>query len=373
MNNSIGALRGSQLCLRTPSRRTRFVATLGHLRRISVRLIGTAVVAVVLQVVSREAEAGCSSTKNLGTLSINFPASISVPANAPAGTVIATVTVPVTGAAAGVNYATCSGSDTLYWAIRAGPVVANRIGTTSVAGIGYTSSLSGGGFGSSIAMDSGWSNAATPGGPASPTFQSQVSVTANLVVTGPVASGPLSLNPGGGAGLPNQVAAYFVNASGGTLFNVVVPANSSTITSSACSVTTSAISVTLPVISPSAFQRVGSTAGAQATSINLNCPSSVVRIFITLTDNTTPANTSNSLSLKPNSTAKGVGLQILNSGNPVNFGPDSKNAGNVNQWFVGTSNGGVVKIPLVVQYLQTASPVVPGTVNGAATFTMSYQ
>jgi type 1 fimbria pilin len=287
--------------------------------------------------------------------------------------VVATVTAPVTGAVADLKYASCSGGDTLYWAIRDGAVIANRIGATSVAGIGYTSSLSGGGFGNDITMDSGWSNSSTPGGPGSPAFHSQLSVTVKLVVTGPVASGSLSLNPGGGAGFSNQVAAYFVNGSGTTLFNVVVPASSTTIKSSACSVTTPAIAVTLPPVSSSAFQRIGSTAGAQNTSIDLNCPSSPVRIFITLTDSTTPTNTSSNLTLKQGSTAKGVGLQILSAGNPVNFGPDSSNAGNTNQWFVSTSNGGMVKIPLVVQYIQTGTPVAPGSVNGTATFTMSYQ
>jgi type 1 fimbria pilin len=335
--------------------------------------IGFSIVAAMLLLDASEANAGCSRTVNLGTTSVSFPAAISIPPNAPVGTVVATVTAPVSGAAADLKYASCSGSDTLYWAIQAVPVVANRVGTTSVAGIGYTSFLSGGGFGNDITMDSGWSNSATPGGPTSPSFQSQLSVTVKLVVTGPVASGALSLNPGGGAGLPNQVAAYFVNNSGTTLFNVVVPANSTTITSSACSVTTPSIAVTLPPVSSSAFQRVGSTAGARNMSIDLNCPSSPVRIFITLTDSTTPTNTSSNLSLKPNSTAKGVGLQILNAGNPVNFGPDSSNAGNTNQWFVSTSNGGMVQIPLVVQYIQTGTPVAPGSVNGTATFTMSYQ
>ncbi|WP_425497095.1 fimbrial protein [Paraburkholderia humisilvae] len=137
--------------------------------------------------------------------------------------------------------------------------------------------------------------------------------------------------------------------------------------------TTPAISVSLPAMSSSVFQRVGSTAGAQTTSINLNCPSSTIRVFITLTDSTTPSNTSTTLSLKPGSTAQGVGLQILNAGNPVSFGPDSPSAGTTNQWLAGVSNGGVMSIPLVIQYVQTESLVRPGTVNGVATFTMSYQ
>ena len=49
---------------------------------------------------------------------------------------------------------------------------------------------------------------------------------------------------------------------------------------------------------------------------------------MTLTDATTPSNTTDLLSLKPSSTAAGVKLRILKSNsNPVFFGPDSAVAG----------------------------------------------
>ncbi len=156
-------------------------------------------------------------------------------------------------------------------------------------------------------------------------------------------------------------------------FNAIVPDNSTAIAASSCTVTTSSLAVTLPNVSPGAFQGIGSTAGTQAISIGLNCQASNARVFMTLTDNTTPTNTSSTLSLKAGSTAQGVGLQILNAGGPVKFGPDSPAAGSTNQWFVGTATGGAMSVPLGVRYIQTATPVRPGTVNGIATFTMSYQ
>ncbi|HVE10416.1 MAG TPA: fimbrial protein [Paraburkholderia sp.] len=198
-------------------------------------------------------------------------------------------------------------------------------------------------------------------------------MTVNLVVTGPVSSGSLSVNPSGGAGIKNQVAAFFVNYSGTMLFTAVLAANSSAIIASACNVTTPSIVVDLPTVSSSAFRQIGDTAGARTTAINLTCPSSAIRVFVTLTDNTNPTNTSNTLTLKPDSTAQGVGLQILNEAGPVSFGSDSAAAGNTNQWFAGTSNSGTVLIPLVVRYVQTAAQVRPGGVKGVATFTMSYQ
>lgn len=57
----------------------------------------------------------------------------------------------------------------------------------------------------------------------------------------------------------------------------------------------------------------------------------------------------------------------------VSFGPDSSVAGNTNQWLVGNAISGQMNIPLTVKYVQTAQTIKAGTVNGVATFTMSYQ
>jgi type 1 fimbria pilin len=319
------------------------------------------------------AHADCSPAVNLGDVPVSFPSTISVPANAAVGTVVAAVTVPIPGATAGVTYASCSGSGNIYWAIRAGTVIANRVGTTSVAGIGYTSSLSGGGFSGNVVMDTTLNATSLPGGLSAPQFQSQLYLTVNLVKTGPVTPGPLTLNPSGSSGLPGVVAVFFAGDGGQSVFRSVLASNATSIATSACSVTTPSINVALAPVKTSAFQGVGSTAGTQPLALGLTCPSPNVRVFVTLTDNTTPTNTSNMLSLKPDSTAQGVRLQILSNGTPVSFGPDSTNAGNTNQWLVGTSTGGPMSVPLSVQYIESASQVTPGKVDAVATFTMSYQ
>ncbi|WP_199103800.1 hypothetical protein [Aquitalea sp. ASV11] len=68
-------------------------------------------------------------------------------------------------------------------------------------------------------------------------------------------------------------------------------------------------------------------------------------------------------------------MQILNEGTPIGYGPDSSAAGNTNQWQVANIAQGVsnYSIPLGVRYIQTGNTVTPATVNGRATFTMSYQ
>ena len=82
--------------------------------------------------------------------------------------------------------------------------------------------------------------------------------------------------------------------------------------------------------------------------IGLNCASGA-NVYITLSDATTPSNTSSLLSLASNSTAQGIKLRILNSAGPVQFGPDSAAAGTTHQWFLGTSSS-ISGIPLTVQY-----------------------
>jgi type 1 fimbria pilin len=221
-------------------------------------------------------------------------------------------------------------------------------------------------------MDNSWTASTAPGGPSNLTFSSQLSATVNLVVTGPVGSGVLSINPSGSYGIAGVYAVFFVGEFGLSLFRFVA-SGSTTVSVSSCTVNTPKINVNLPQANASALQNVGDTTGATTATIGLNCPAGL-KVNVTLTDATTPTNTSATLTLTPDSSAKGVGLQILNnSGVPVAYGPDSAAAGNLNQWSAGVSAAGAFSIPLSVQYVRTSGTLVPGTVRGLATFTMSYQ
>jgi type 1 fimbria pilin len=139
------------------------------------------------------------------------------------------------------------------------------------------------------------------------------------------------------------------------------------------------VSVNLPVVSLSTLSTVGRTAGDTHFPIGLSCASGA-NVYITLSDATTPGNTTSLLTLAPNSTAQGIKLRILNSAGAVDFGPDSAEAGTTHQWFLGGSNS-VNGIPLTVQYYRddtnpagTAPAVLSaGSVHAQATFTMSYQ
>ncbi|ODV43222.1 hypothetical protein AWV79_19355 [Cupriavidus sp. UYMMa02A] len=128
----------------------------------------------------------------------------------------------------------------------------------------------------------------------------------------------------------------------------------------------------MPTISASALRAAGATAGQTGFNISLSC-SGATAVTMTITDATQPGNVSSNLSLASKSGARGVAYQILYQGTPVSFGPDSANAGNLNQFNVGTLTGAAnLTIPLAARYVRTGT-VTPGSAVANATFTMSYQ
>lgn len=200
---------------------------------------------------------------------------------------------------------------------------------------------------------------------ASSSTPSQFYTRADLVVTGPVGTGTLTNLPsmtvvftGDCIASPKYESPHMQMINAGT-----------TVTGKTCSVTTSSVDVPLPTINPGNLNT--GSAGKAPFSLGLNCTQGVTA-KITLTDASNVSNTSTTLGLAPDSTATGVGLQILSGSTPIAYGPDSAVAGNINQWTVGTSAGGPMTIPLTAQYVRTGT-VTPGTVKGIATFTMSYQ
>ncbi len=348
-----------------PSKLSRLAAVACRRRR----PLGLLIACLALLMSAPEAYAGCDSIGWYAPeVVIKLPTTIVVPPNAPDGAVLATTEpVAVVGATAGKKYANCSGGGLIRWSSN-GPFgsTTNWTGSTSISGIGYTMSLSGGGAVDGMTLNSTYT---VPDGAL--TFTSQLYVELKLVKTGPITKlGTLTLNGTGGYAIT-----FYVGGTGSMtgLVSVAQVAGSSSISSTACTVTSPSPSVPLDPIKASALTGIGSTAGEKSFPITLNCPSAGTKVFITLTDNANPANTSTTLALKSGSTASGVALQVLNQGTPVAFGPDSSAAGNTNQWQAGTSSGGPMDIPLSARYVQTDAKVKAGTVNGVATFTMSYQ
>lgn len=146
-----------------------------------------------------------------------------------------------------------------------------------------------------------------------------------------------------------------------------------------CDVSKKDIDVQLGKVTLGEMKGVGATSSPKSFEVSLKCsggnPGTTTRVFMTLTDSANSANQTDTLSLAPGSEAKGIGIQILRGSNDtlVSYGPDSAAVGNPNQWEVGRYGNGEVSIPFKARYVRTSSTVVPGTANGTATFTMSYQ
>lgn len=151
-----------------------------------------------------------------------------------------------------------------------------------------------------------------------------------------------------------------------------------------CKTSTAAVNVDMGSTPTTSFQGVGSGSPPRPFKIALSCSGgdtgTSTNAHVTLTDANTPGNTSTTLSLVNGSTsgrqtASGIGIEILNKGQPIGFGPDSSVAGNTNQWFAGSISQGqtVLEIPLEARYVQTAPSISPGSADARATFTFSYQ
>ena len=146
-----------------------------------------------------------------------------------------------------------------------------------------------------------------------------------------------------------------------------------------CDLLTPNIAVDLEKVSVGELKSVGATSLPKPMEVRLKCsggnPGTSTRMFMTLTDSANSGNRSDTLSLASGSTAKGVGIQILRGSDNtlVSYGPDSAQAGNPNQWAVGSFGNVDVTIPFRARYVRTSATVIPGKANGVSTFNMSYQ
>lgn len=116
----------------------------------------------------------------------------------------------------------------------------------------------------------------------------------------------------------------------------------------------------------SKFKGPGSTQNSSDFNISLNCDP-LTSVNVTL-DNVTPLEdmVNGVLGLSSNSTAKGVGIQVMHNNLPVKFG-------NLINYGSAPIAGGVVKIPFTASYYQTQSTIRPGTVYATASFSLTYQ
>ncbi len=200
-------------------------------------------------------------------------------------------------------------------------------------------------------------------------FSVPLSMTVSFVTTGPIKSGASTLSS-----IPVVSTAVF--NTGGTTFAkpaMYTGAASGTLSTATCSVQTPGLAVSLPNVTTNAFgSGVGATAGRTGFHLDFTCAQGA-KVSIVITDAVSPSNRTDVLTPSPESTAKGIGVQVLkDQRTTVLFGPDAAGSNVPNQWLIGASPDGSLTLPLSAQYVRTGA-VTAGSVKALATFTMSYQ
>lgn len=184
-----------------------------------------------------------------------------------------------------------------------------------------------------------------------------------------VKTGPIT----GGGAISGNVAQYIATGPGVVIVGmgpsspiIVVPAVPT------CSTTTPDVLVNLDAADVGGFATTGSTLSEKAFNVSLSCSGgnagTKTSVFMSLADQTTPANTTQTLSLTSASTATGVGVQVLRNDVPISW-VSSTNRFKVQDVLPGNST---VDIPFKARYIRTGA-MTAGLVQGIATFTMEYQ
>ncbi|MGA7813556.1 MAG: fimbrial protein [Caballeronia sp.] len=202
-----------------------------------------------------------------------------------------------------------------------------------------------------------------------PFMYKDVQVTASFVVIGAIKAGASTFSSAPIVKITLETLGISGTWSKSPLYTGV---GTGTLSTATCSVQTDALAVPLPNITNRALSSgVGTTAGRKTFGLSFTCASGA-QVSIVITDAVSPSNRSNVLTLAPDSTARGVGVQILKDKDvPVLFGPDAAGPGVMNQWLIGASPNGTLLLPLSAQYIRTGD-VTPGSLRALATFTMSY-
>ncbi|MRT03438.1 fimbrial protein [Ewingella americana] len=146
------------------------------------------------------------------------------------------------------------------------------------------------------------------------------------------------------------------------LVMTIILSGSNTITPVACSVNNTVINVSLDDAVVVDFNGIGSTAKPKDFNIGLNCDAGT-KVKLTLDGNA--AGPAGVLALNAGTTqAEGIGIQLLKGTTPVALGSPLD--------FGTADTAGNMQLPLIARYYQTEAPIISGTANTTATFTLAY-
>lgn len=180
-------------------------------------------------------------------------------------------------------------------------------------------------------------------------------VTFNLIKTGNISSGLLS---------PGEMSMLTADGVATTTYTVT----GGTIIAPTCSVVTSSSNAVLGNHLTTDFTGAGSATASVVAPVQLNCPESGMKVFVTLsaTPDTSTVQ-SGAIKVSPSSglTAGGIAIQMLDSNNngiPLN-----------SQIQYITTAQGTFDFGWKARYLQTGSTVTAGDANASATISLTYQ
>lgn len=129
--------------------------------------------------------------------------------------------------------------------------------------------------------------------------------------------------------------------------------------------TLSDTSVALDDARGSDLPSVGATAKVRSFDVSINCPAYGPTVELVLEDANAPGSTGSELTPTGDSSTEGIRIQLLRSGQPVQFGQP---------WIQPLPvTGGRQSISLQARYLRTDVRMSPGEIKGIATLTATYQ
>jgi type 1 fimbria pilin len=157
-----------------------------------------------------------------------------------------------------------------------------------------------------------------------------------------------------------------------TTAQVIINPTTIIVSATGCTVLTKTANVDLGTVDVRTLPAVGSTSPSGTFNVSLYCDQKV-SVNATLSDQTHPANYSSAVSLTSDSNASGVGVQFLYNGTVLALGADSSASGNLNQFFIQTTDQAqTLNLPFEARYIRMGD-IEPGTANALAGITFSYQ
>lgn len=122
--------------------------------------------------------------------------------------------------------------------------------------------------------------------------------------------------------------------------------------------------VSLPDVEAADLAAADSHAHETGFNVRMTCSSAGIPLSFTITDANQASNTGTWLVPTAGSTAKGVSIELLRGGTPVELRKT---------WSHGTSSAGAQDVPLQARYARSSGALQPGSISGQAILTLDYR